>query len=871
MMQTTQLHSKSWKPMVFAAAAATSSFLSAQEAEEDLPVLEAFIAEQTANEPVDSLLPTDQVVSGAFMEGMSLFETPRAVSVLSPELLDQFGIADFNDLAKFGASTERVNFYGIAGAPVIRGWQGGIYYNGMLRAFQRNEMPTSFGALDAMEIVKGPAPAHLMPAHVGGYVNMVPKAPYFYEFRGSIELQIGTNDFYKAQLDVGGPILLGDSTPAAYRVSVTAQDAGSYYDDVDNDFLSIYASAKIQLSKDTMLFIGGEYFNYKSNENAGWNRPSQNLIDNGEYVIGEPLSLVREDIGVADRGLIDGTVFDFLGTPEQNQWFRSLLIPEEVIAGSSLTAAQMGALLDLSDPATRATIYDGLPGNVVQSTSGYLYTADYFAAGGTVFTENIEGSTVLSDPTDFADSEDIILFADLEHTVSPDSKIHFDVLFESIETDKLSSYGYAIQTEQDVIDARVSFEHQWDGENMSLDLTYGAQVRYTEAQQLQDFWTEPFSRRDITRDEISANSIILAGAQVDPASGNNFWGGGFGAGAPGGHAVESELTQTGAFALGNLGFGDNINILASMRYDEFDLDTSVPSGPTDIAPNTGSDSGTEFSWSVNPVVTFGDWLSFYYVAQESLTYIPVQGGAVLDAGNFGQGELQEVGFKVQALEGRLFANLAFFKWEQSSFNDRTATSDVYDSEGFEFEVTYQATEDLTLIGSFTARETRLLTPLGFRTMPFGLTDPTGAGDDEIGLALNAGSLLNQFADAFGGFTPEGGAPSGNPDLISSGSPETTFKLFAVYENLFFDGFGISGGVVYQDSYFQNYDRTLTLPSSAVVNLNAFYKAEDYEIMLTVDNVTDEDNFAGSDPIFAANTILTKNPGVEARLSFKYNF
>ena len=118
---------------------------------------------------------------------------------------------------------------------------------------------------------------------------------------------------------------------------------------------------------------------------------------------------------------------------------------------------------------------------------------------------------------------------------------------------------------------------------------------------------------------------------------------------------------------------------------------------------------------------------------------------------------------------------------------------------------------------------------------------------------------------------EGSSPSANPELRLPGSPETTIKLFAVYEDLIWDGFGISGGFVYSDSYFHNYDQTLTIPSSVVASANIFYKQESYEILLGVENLTDEDYFIGAAPTFAANNLITKAPGVEGRLSFKYKF
>ena len=98
--------------------------------------LDEFITEEVSQELSDSLMPTDRSVSSAFFEDMKLLDIPRSVMVLSPETMEQFQIKNFDDLQKIGAGTERYNFYGIAGAPVLRGWQGGIYFNGMLRAFQ---------------------------------------------------------------------------------------------------------------------------------------------------------------------------------------------------------------------------------------------------------------------------------------------------------------------------------------------------------------------------------------------------------------------------------------------------------------------------------------------------------------------------------------------------------------------------------------------------------------------------------------------------------------------------------------------------------------------------------------------------------------
>jgi iron complex outermembrane recepter protein len=822
--------------------------------------LEEFKTVEISQELSDSLMPTDRTVGSAFFADMELLDIPRSILVLSPEIMEQFQIEDFGDLEKIGAGTERYNFYGIAGAPVLRGWQGGIYFNGMLRAFQRNEMPTSFGALEAMEVVKGPAPAQFIPSHVGGYVNMLPKSPFFDDSRGSFKFEYGSNNHYNIQVDKGGPFLAG-SKPAAYRISLTSQNADTWYNNVGNDFNSIYASIKMQLGEKTYLFAGAEYYEFSSNENAAWNRPTQNLVNTGQYVIGEPLSLVREaNGGYADRNLLSSSAD-----------FRALVVPASIVESAGLSAPQMAALKNMGDPEVRSAVYEGLPSDVAQTSSGYLYTPEYFLAGGSVFTEKISGKQILADPSDFADSEDLMVFADLEHYLSDTTMLTNKLFIEDISTDKLSSYQYAFRMNQTVIDDRFSLTTKLDlGGESSLVLDYGLEVRKTEATQLQDFWAEPFSRRDISRPEISSNTVFLSGAQFDPTIGNNYWGGGFGAGGPGGHAVESDLDQRGGFLSALYKLGDSFSIIASARYDTVDISAKVPDGPTDIAQNILESDDSFFNYSINPTFKINDMVSIYAAYQEASTYAPLQGGAVLGPQNFGDSELKEAGVKVSALDGKLYMSAAYYEWEQIAFNDRTNTADPFESEGIEFEMTLGIAEGTTIIASFGDRETRRTTPLGFRSMPWNLADPTGSLNDEIGVALEGGSLLHQFTDAFGGFTPQGGSPSRNPDLIMPGTPEMTAKLFIA--SSFENGFGVSFGGVYSDSFYASMDRFIVVPSSFVVNSNIWYEADSFKLMLSLENLLEEDYYFGADPIFAANTAISKAPDeIQARVTLTVPF
>ena len=823
----------------------------AQEAtvDEDIPVLEAFIADESEAALADSVMPTDRDISGLFGDARSVLDVPRSVTLISPKMMEQFQIDDLRDLEKIGAGTQAINYYGVPGSPTIRGVKGGTYLNGMLRAFNRNEMPLSFGSLEAIEIVKGPAPADFSPTLIGGFVNLVPKSPFFDEERGSIKIEADNWGKQKLTVDYGAPFLLPGETPAAYRVSITNQDGESYYDDFKNDFTSIYSAIKFRPKDGVSVFLGGEYFDYQSNENAGWNRPTQDLIDNGNYVIGEPI----DQTSAAWRGTVNRDRFfaspdaaDFIGGDTKGVGFANLAVSKGVAEASLPTGA--GGLADMAK-------YDPDRDGVVDA---YVYTQQFFDNGGKAITRDIEGDTVLTDGRDFANSEDFVFFGDVVFDSNPDRTYTLKGFFENLETEKLSSYGYALNSEQTVLSGKgFVVDRTWLPKTST---TLGVQLRYTDAKQLQDFWDEPFSRRDITEDVISPNSVVLAGPQR-PIGGNNLWlsRNGFGTGGN----VESELLQASVFGTLDTQWTDRLSTFAGFRaeYDDFDIDLpSEVEGVTqaDIdGVKAGSGDKDFFNWAIGGNFEVIDGVSLYANYQEGTSMDPLQSGPIAGEGNFAENEMWEVGVKTSLLEDRLFASLAYYEWEQSNFNERSAQSEPLEGEGVEFEVTFLPTDQLSVIASYTYQEVRFVgDSLPFRTTPA----RAGVAEDEY-IALNSGRLLNDFnSDVTSG---------NNSDLVYPGTPQTVIKLFAIYD--FQNGFELSGGPIYQDEFFLNIDETIELPDALIWNLNLKYSNERWEIIGSVENLTDEEYFLGSDPIFAANTLVAKAPERTFNLSVKYKF
>lgn len=829
-------------PTAVALAAVSGSLLiapaTAQETTEDVLSLEAFILEETAGAGEGDLLQNSRPIGSVFLGDQTALDTPRSVTVLTPEAMKQFAVKDFGDLDRVGAGMTRPNIFGLPGLPFMRGDNAGVYYNGMRRIPNQNETPTSFGSLDAMDLVKGPAPAQLGPTNAGGYANFIPKSPYFDQRRGSVEFTAGSYDYYNTKVDIGGPMLIGEK-PMAYRVSITNQQADSYYDAVRNDYISVYAAAKAKLSPKLSFYTGAEFYDFQSNENAGWNRVTQDLIDNGNYIYGQmdPNTVSSTFDGTADPGLLMNQVDIAYSTGYDPNL--ALVVPavDFEAAYPGLTGA--GAM-------ATPVYYNG-------DLFGYKYTPDYFAAGGEVLTKKIAGNQVLSDPSDYADSTTFLWFADFVYHTDSDRTITAKSFYEYISTRKLSSYGFAHNSDSWAVEEKLTVDetHEWGGVNVSLQ--YGADVRFTFNNDANDFGVEPFNRRDVSSSDVPAWSVVYVGPQYDwdPTS----------VGLPGWFVggSQSELTQFGAFGQFKADFSEMFTLFGGVRLEKADFKfTSTP----DEFPGTQTftNGDTDYAnWSINPVFKPASWISLYAAIQGGTAFEPGQtGGAASGEGNFREAPFYEGGIKVSSADGKFFASLSAYEYEKTTISRNVTGVDTnaYEAEGYEFELTWAPTDNFTLIGNIGELEARYLNRFPFTTFPYGSAE---------NVALYSGAIQYSWdARVVGEST---GRYANNPDGLRAGYPQMSWNVFAVYN--FDNGFGLGVGPSYKEDFWLDNEHTLKLPDSLVWNANLFYKAESYEVFLRLNNVTDEDYFIGSS--FAPTMIVTKAKPFEAQLSLKVKF
>ena len=790
----------------------------------DVTVLDKFIVTESARYHAGDVLPTSRPVDSVFGSGAEVLDLPRAVTVLTPELMRRFDLQNLGDLARVGAGTQVANYFGIPGTPYLRGVKATTFFNGMARAYQRNEMPVSFGSLEAIDLVKGPAPAHLGAVPEGGYANFIPKSPYFDRARGTLAVTAGSDNLAHAALDYGGPVLLG-RWPAAYRVSVTAQAADTFWRNVGNDYLSFYGALKIQPRTGLTVFTGAEFYAFHSNENPGWNRVTQDLIDHGSYILGEPQNIVSAAWGGKAEQPLTTFPGAFTGQPAN---FRALIIPAAV-AEANITPALLALLEDRRG-----------------SDQGYRYTQAYFNGGGEVLTRKIDGSQVLSDPADYANSRDFLWFLDLVVDHGAGRTVTLKSLVEQLATDKHSSYGYAIATKQLVLEEKLLVEQR--GLPLAdTTLTYGASARYSYGWTVQDFASEPFNRRDISRPEISANSVVPAGGDLDPA-GHRLWSTTIGG------STESDLRQAALFAHAASHWSEKLSTLLSVRAESLDYRADLPAEADRATPAQRLAAGRRGGKQHGSASLSAIWhpvaaTSLYATYQQGTALQPGQGGTVNSKSNFSSAWLKEVGAKGSLLENRLFASLAGYEWQSASFNDRENRAERLRGRGAELEVTWVLTPRLNLIASAGSQRVFRLDPLGFRAR-YGTAER---------IALESGSF-----DA--GVTP---APARNPQLVYPGTPETQAKLDIAWQPT--PAWGGSLGAVWSHSFYHNFERTLVLPESLVWRASVHWRHGPFTVRLSGENIFNARYFLGADPNFSHNDLVTLAPPATGKLTVTWSF
>ena len=172
------------------------------------------------------------------------------------------------------------------------------YFRGVKRLDNPGNYPTPIGASSRIDIVRGPASPIYGPSKIGGYLNFNPKSArasggqYLENNTGAFSYTTGTWDKSILTAEIGGPGKLAGKDMGFYLYG-EVENSGSYYQNSGTDQTVLQASFNVDITDNLRIEFGGMYHDYDGNQVAGWNRLSQDLIDNGSYVTGtaKPLDI----------------------------------------------------------------------------------------------------------------------------------------------------------------------------------------------------------------------------------------------------------------------------------------------------------------------------------------------------------------------------------------------------------------------------------------------------------------------------------------------------------------------------------------------------------------------------------------------------
>jgi len=775
-------------------------------------------------------LPGESVES-VFGFDKSLLETPRSASTVSWEQIERFNIQDIDELVALSPGTFTQSFFGVAGSLDVRGTPGETYFRGIRRLDNPGNYPTPIGAADRIDIVRGPASPIMGPSKIGGFLNFTPKSAraasgqYLDENEGAISYTQGKWGKSILTAEVGGPASLG-GRDFGYYLYGEVEDSGSYYDNSSVDQTLVQASFDMDLNSNLRLEWGGMYHDYRGNQIAGWNRLTQDLIDNGTYVTGRPFPLDTNGDGSISHQEFDTDGDGFTNLNPFRFDFLDSTFP--LIPGENEDINRLGILIgpDLAglalDPAT-------------------------------VGTAQLKGSQVLVAPDDTLENEDVVLYFDVTWESDNGISVKNQLYYEQYDNLNENAYGFSQFHDTWVIEDKIIVAGKFESSGLTTSWQVSPSLRYTDFEHGDDYTNEYFDRRDLTGPSTALDRRLLA-TRIDDDYTEYY---------------EGDYLNFGIAALFDLDFEFGLNFTGGVRWDTIDMESSQPvekllfassnnfCTDADVAAGTCSDLNAAaddkvdgWSWSISASYEFPFGVRPYITAAEQSTLIAGQGaeiqtGNILSEGAFDTSELLEAGIKASLLDSKLYMSLSWYKQERTDFSAQAiVTNQASETEGLEFEARWAVNEDLILTAGWSNIEVVNLNTLdsGFRFSFIGADDLPNIPPE----ALYGGTL--------GGFV----AREGREGARRAGMPENIYSLTGTYK--FTDRFGAHASMIHAESVNAGFSGSVELPSYTLFNVGALYETERWLMQVNIKNLTNEDYYRSNFPnLFGGTIVLPELP------------
>ena len=795
-------------------------------------------------------------------------ETPRSMSSVSSETIDLFGLSAIEDLVRLVPGTFTTTRFGIQGSVDLRNVPADFYFRGMKRLSLQGHGRSVLGALDTIDVVRGPPSPVFGMGKIGGYINVEPTSgrakngSYIDGVAGFAKAIVGSYDRNEWSFGLGGPIAAYGKR-GGYYLHGLFEDSNSFARGVPIEQQLLQAAVSIDDFAGPMRLELGANTQVSRTAGALTGRLTQDLVDRGRYIRGEPLvdldldgngsigwlemnsaSPVRGNLAAGNQPLIQYFAWprDAEGRPLPLEQF-------ERIAGIPQSMYDYLVAHPEADP-TGALRAAG-PGGP-EPLSGYVPVGMFLDPRTTGF-DTLDTRRATAFERDL-EARFLTAFCDLIYDSNPEFTVTNQLFYDRMDQHKASDQPFAQQQNVYVIEDRLTLTRKLNRLPGGIDARVLVAVNYRQTVadgfflNAGDFSTH---RTDAMAEGFNAatGGMTANTTFANPHDNPGLDTGGF----PWTSIYSSEFSEIGAGIMLDATIHGRTNILVGVRRDgsrarntefaDFDPNTGTSATPgaygaSDVSVS-GWDSGVSWSASVSHAIA-PQVRPYVTVARASVALDGnnnALSNAVIEAGHIGESELIEAGVKASALSDKLFMTLAAYRQRRVLDAEEpqaaiTAYATATRTRGVELEVKWVPVRN-SLLSLYALRQETEFTPNAGGAL---LVDARTLGFEDVKDA--AGNVIYP-AEAFmyGGRTRIL-LPADMPMFATKqGNPRTQIGLSTQYQLR--NGIGITLNGNYFSAVCSGRLCAVELPSASAIDVGLFWDLRDWRFKLDVLNAFDE--------------------------------
>lgn len=755
----------------------------------------------------------------------SIVETPRSISIVSDTTMDRYSIEDVNDFITTSPGTFGGSFFGVPGAVSIRGSISDTYFRGFKRVQNDGFFPAPIGASSRIELIRGPAPAIYGASRIGGLLNFYPKTTKGQNLSikngisGEVGYTLGSYGKNKYTAALQAPFEL-DGRYAGLSLYGELEDSRDFIYGREPNHKLVQMSFMHDLPNGFSIELGGMYLNSKGYyQTLGWNRVTQDLIDNGNYITGRDTDMRDLDgNGRLTPNEVDAAVGSFFGTSNIRQFIEFFFGPP--------------------GPNTAFDLDEG------------------------VGTTKLDRRSAALDPnSEIQRAKSATAYFDLVKEFDG-SKLKLQGFYDELDGRVYLTSGFAAHHKTSAIEARASYQMETRiGENVKAEFYATASHRIYNSILRENFLSGylVIDRPDISRG-VTATDIFDSPFSFEP--------GGIGIGWDSDY--KSRWTDTGAALVVDLKFWDKLSVIANGRYDYYRA-RSINFGTTVFNPALANvllrEKQGDFSFSVSANYTTGLGVVPYVTyAEGSALQTNSNGGIspeVIATGNLlGASDLFETGVKFSLLRNTLVGSLAYYKQHRTT-RDPFGNINGEKGEGVEFELRYLINDHLTLTGAATVQD--------FTIAP---TGACGSGNGEF-VVVPPSRLGISGVNGYGGIFAALNA-SCLPELQNgyrrNTIPKEVYSTYVTYTSpeTRYGTYGATLGGTYVSKTGGKIRDAYVIPGYFSARAAVFAEHKGFNITATVENLFDKEYFTPLQGVYEEVGIIPE-AGRTFRVTGTYRF